>query len=111
MAAQRRLPFHIWLDRVGAMCCRSALVRANGHQRNAAMLIGIDYSTLSRILKRDNALLDARAAAEGWQPAVTEVLITSPASPNPLHAPEVYARLGIEPIPPRPDTNKKRNPS
>jgi hypothetical protein len=99
MPGLRRLPFHIWLDRQAAMCCRSALVRAGGHYRNAAMLIGIDYSTLSRILKRDNALLDARAAAEGWQPAIPEVPVAPTTTPNPLHAPEVYARLGIEPRP------------
>jgi hypothetical protein len=60
--------FHVWLDRLAALRCRGAMVKCNGNVRNAARQIGIDYSTLYKILKRDDAMLDARAAAENWQP-------------------------------------------
>src|SRR5258708_33772599 len=51
------------------MACRAALVKARGHKREAAKLLGIDHTTLDKILKRDNAIIDRRAAAERWQPS------------------------------------------
>jgi transcriptional regulator with AAA-type ATPase domain len=65
-------PFHSWLDRMSALRCRAAVLRANGNQREAARLIGIDRTTMFKVLKRDNAVLDARAAAENWQPDLAD---------------------------------------
>ena len=61
-------PFHVWLDRMAALRCRAAIVRCDGNYRDAARQIGLDHTTFWKILHRDNAMLDARAAAENWQP-------------------------------------------
>lgn len=76
--------FHVWLDRISAMRCRAALVKCGGNYRDAARQIGVDYTTLFRILKRDDAMLDARAAAENWQPP--EALISRPPESPLSHA-------------------------
>jgi transcriptional regulator of acetoin/glycerol metabolism len=61
-------PFHVWVARMSALRCRAAVVRCDGNHRDAARQIGVDFTTLWRILKRDDAMLDERAAAEHWQP-------------------------------------------
>jgi hypothetical protein len=77
-------PFHVWLNRMAAMRCRAAVVKCAGNQREAARQIGLDNATLWRILKRDNAVLDARAAAENWQPP--EALVSRPSESPLCHA-------------------------
>jgi Bacterial regulatory protein, Fis family len=59
-------PFHIWHKRLAALRCRAAVLFCKGNQRHAARLIGLDRTTLWKILRADDALLDARAAREGW---------------------------------------------
>jgi hypothetical protein len=70
--------FNLWLIRVAAMRCRTALVRANGCLPCAARSIGIGVPTMRRVIERDNRLLDSRAHAEGWQPDHVET--TAPVS-------------------------------
>ena len=73
--------FHVWLHRMGAMRCRAAVVKCGGNLRDAARQIGVDHTTLWKILQRDNAMLDARAAAENWNPPEAEVIAPRSCAP------------------------------
>jgi hypothetical protein len=57
---------------MSALRCRAAVLHSNGNQREAARLIGIDRTTMFKVLQRDNAMLDARASAEHWQPDLAD---------------------------------------
>lgn len=59
--------FFRWQNRICALRCQAALVHTRGNQREAARLIGVDHTTLFKILQRNDQMLLKRAAAEGWQ--------------------------------------------
>jgi hypothetical protein len=61
-------PFHVWLHRLAALRCRDALVKCNGNRAAAARMVGLKRPAFNLYIEGDNAMLDRRAAAEGWQP-------------------------------------------
>jgi transcriptional regulator of acetoin/glycerol metabolism len=67
MAKHHESAFFLWQDRISALRCQAALIHTRGNQREAARLIGIDHTTLHKILRRNDQMLLTRAAAEGWQ--------------------------------------------
>jgi transcriptional regulator of acetoin/glycerol metabolism len=67
MAKNHRLPFNVWMEHVRVLRCQSALIFTRGNQRQAARLIGLDRTTFNKILRRNNARLEALARAEGWK--------------------------------------------
>ena len=66
MAKNHGSAFHLWQSRISALRCQAAMVHANGNTREAARLLGLDHTTLFRILRRNDAMLLKRAQAEGW---------------------------------------------
>ena len=68
MAKNHASAFFLWQRRISALRCQAALVHTSGNQREAARLIGLDHTTLFKILQRNDAMLLKRADAEGWTP-------------------------------------------
>jgi len=72
MHIEPKTAFAVWQKRIAAMRCRAALVRCNGNRSEAARIIGAKRPAFNLYIEGDNAMLDARAAAEGWQPGEEE---------------------------------------
>ena len=67
MAKNHESSFFHWQNRISALRCQAALVHTRGNQREAARLIGLDHTTLFKILRRNDEMLLKRADAEGWK--------------------------------------------
>jgi len=67
MAKNHESSFFHWQSRISALRCQAALVHTRGNQREAARLIGLDHTTLFKILRRNDEMLLKRADAEGWK--------------------------------------------
>jgi hypothetical protein len=78
MAKDHESAFFLWRDRLSALRCQAALVRARGNHREAARLIGLDHTTLFKILQRNDQMLLKRADAEGWKGQATDLAALEP---------------------------------
>ena len=67
MAKHTESAFYLWQNRLSALRCQAAMVHARGNIREAARLIGLDHTTLFKILRRNDQILLKRAEAEGWK--------------------------------------------
>jgi transcriptional regulator of acetoin/glycerol metabolism len=59
--------FYLWQNRISALRCQAALVRTSGNLREAARLIGLDHTTMLKMLQRNDQMLLKRADSEGWK--------------------------------------------
>jgi transcriptional regulator with GAF, ATPase, and Fis domain len=67
MAKHHEAAFYLWQNRISALRCQAAMVHTGGNQREAARLIGLDHTTMFKILRRNDLMLLKRADAEGWK--------------------------------------------